>query len=47
VRLLLMGMIGSSYFGHDAWYEVMNAEDPVMKKALEVIKDDIRTTLRF
>ena len=46
-RLLLMAMIGTDRFGHDAWYEVMNTGDPVVQKALEVIKDDRRITLKY
>lgn len=47
VRMLLLGMIGSTIFGHDSWYKIMNSEDPVVQKALEVIKDDRRITLKY
>jgi hypothetical protein len=45
--MLLMAMIATDRFGHDTWFEVMNAEDPVVQKALEVIKEDRRITLKF
>jgi carboxyl-terminal processing protease len=46
-KMLLMAMIATDRFGHDTWFEVMNAEDPVVQKALEVIKEDRRITLKF
>lgn len=47
VRMMLMGMIGSSRFGHESWFPIMNASDPVVKKALEVIRDDRKITLKY
>lgn len=47
LRMMLMGMIGSSSFGDDSWFPIMNAGDPVVRKALEVIKDDRKTTLNY
>jgi carboxyl-terminal processing protease len=46
-RMMLMAMISSVKFGHDSWFRVMNAGDPVVQKALEVIKDDRKTTLKY
>jgi carboxyl-terminal processing protease len=46
-RTLLMGMLGSTKFGHDSWFEIMNNTDPVVQKAIEVIKTDRRTSLKF
>ncbi len=46
-RMMLMGMISSAEFGHDSWFKIMNAEDPAVQKALEVIKDDRKITLKF
>lgn len=47
VRMILMGMIGSSKFGHESWFPIMNADDPAVQKALEVIKDDRKITLKY
>ena len=47
VRTMLMGMVSTAQFGHDSWFKIMNVEDPVMQKALEVIKDDRKTTLKY
>lgn len=47
VRTLLMTMIGSTDFGHESWYKIMNSEDPVVQKAKELVKDDIRITLKL
>jgi hypothetical protein len=46
-RTMLMGMLGSYLFGNDAWFRIMNATDPVVAKALEVIKDDRKITLKM
>lgn len=46
-RMLLMAMVASDHFGHDGWYKVMNHSDPVVQKALEVIKQDLQTTLKL
>jgi hypothetical protein len=40
-------MIATDQFGNEAWFKVMNAEDPVVLKALEVIKEDRQITLKF
>jgi len=45
-RMLLMAMIATDQFGHEAWYQVMNTQDPVVQKALEVIKEDRKITLK-
>jgi carboxyl-terminal processing protease len=46
-KMLLMAMIATDQFGNEAWFKVMNAEDPVVLKALEVIKEDRQITLKF
>jgi carboxyl-terminal processing protease len=45
-RQALMAMIASDQFGYEAWFRVLNGTDPVMQKALEVIRDDRRVTLK-
>jgi hypothetical protein len=47
VRLMLMGMLSTAQFGHDSWYKIMNESDPVVRKALEVIKADRKITLKY
>jgi hypothetical protein len=46
-RMMLMGMISSVEFGNESWFKIMNAEDPAVQKALEVIKDDRKITLKY
>ena len=45
--IMLKAMASSYRFGHEAWYKVVNKEDPVVTKAIEVVKEDLRTTLKI
>lgn len=45
--LLLQAMIGSYFFGREAWYKIMNEHDPVVIQARESVKQDRRTTLKI
>ncbi|MDX1409242.1 MAG: S41 family peptidase, partial [Saprospiraceae bacterium] len=44
---LLQAMIGSYYFGREAWYQIMNERDPVVDQARESVRQDRRTTLKI
>lgn len=44
----LIQAMGASYrVGEEAWFKVINAEDPLIQKAIEVVRDDTRTTLKL
>ena len=47
VYTMLKAMACSYRFGYDAWYKVMNAEDPVVFKAIDLVEEDLRTTLKY
>ncbi len=47
VYIMLKAMASSHRFGYEAWYRVVNMEDPVVVKAIEVVKEDLRTTLKI
>lgn len=47
LRTMLMGMIASWKFGQEYWHRVVHHKDPVVRKALELIKDDRRVTLKY
>ena len=46
-RMLLMAMIATDQFGQEGWRQVINSEDPVVNKALDVIKEDLQITLKL
>jgi carboxyl-terminal processing protease len=47
VYTMLKAMAASYRFGYDAWYRVVNDEDPVIIRAMEIVKEDLRTTLKI
>jgi carboxyl-terminal processing protease len=47
VYTMLKAMAASYRFGYEAWFKVVNMEDPVITRALEIVKDDLRTTLKI
>jgi len=47
VYTMLKAMAASYRFGYEAWFKVVNMEDPVITRALEVLKEDLRTTLKI
>ena len=47
VYTMLQAMACSYRFGYEAWHKVVNLNDPVVLKALEIIEEDRRTTLKI
>ncbi len=47
VNTLLKAMAASYHFGYEAWFKVVNMDDPVVVRALEIVKQDLRTTLKI
>ena len=47
VYTMLRAMASSYRYGYDSWYQVMNSEDPVVFKALDLVEEDLRTTLKY
>jgi len=47
VYTMLKAMAASHRFGYEAWFKVVNMEDPVVTRALEIVKEDLRTTLKI
>jgi carboxyl-terminal processing protease len=44
---MIRAMACSYRYGYEAWYKVMNMDDPVVAKAIEVVQEDMRTTLKY
>ncbi len=47
VYTMLQAMASSYRFGYESWHKVVNMNDPVVSKALEVVDEDLRTTLKI
>ena len=47
VGLMLKAMIGSHFYGRESWYKIMGREDPVIRKAIEVVQADTPFTLKM
>ena len=45
--VMVQAMAASYRIGDEAWFKVVNAEDPVIQRALEVVQGDIRATLNL
>ena len=47
VSTMLQAMASSHRFGYEAWHKVVNINDPVVSKAMEVVEADLRATLKI
>ena len=47
VYTMLQAMACSHRYGYEAWHRVMNMDDPVVAKAVEIVQQDLRTTLKY
>ena len=47
VAFITQAMVASKMFGREAWYEVMQVRDPYIEKALSLIEEDRKVTLKL
>jgi carboxyl-terminal processing protease len=47
IGLIVRSIVGAQFFGRDAWVKIMNLEDPVVKEAIKVIREDQSITLKY